>query len=563
MPKKLLTVFFIVLPIGVYFGYLGYFSVNLPNTDDLPTVFNFINTFYPFKLDKLAALFVPFREHVVVLSKLSGYGQVLLAGTLNLKTLILLGNLFWVGVAYRLYVIFKQTKLQLVYFLPVTLILFQFQFAEISFWSMAIWSNIAVLWLLVESINALLTDNKSTFRYLSALLFAILAVFTNGNGMLVLPIGLVVLLFKKEPFKKTAGWFLASAIAVYLYWQCRQSINSGYGIANDATVILLGVFAFAGSYADVVSGSFRWLAVGLGLLIVAGSVVVGFKNYAKTIFLPFNLFKLLAILSFILATAAATTLFRTRFDGLDALFLGRYRHYSALAFAVFYLVLLTGINWQKKYLNALFFAFTAFALVASALSYYRDWGYRYFQRQELTADAYNARFNNRLYLHLQNPPPLEVEFQRAARAGLFEGERYKILQKPFALPADTTAGAIQIDWKMNTNQSATLCNRVIGVQTDDLTYQLGADFQSFWVLSNGKNAYLFPATAVKASPKAFVLNGTYFKKGLKGEIPLCQIAKQGQYRLYLLNTNTKTGQRLYSGKGFRLYFERAKAAVRG
>jgi|GEM_PF-1474513 len=555
MPKKLPIIFLIVLPVGVYFGYLWYFAVNLPNTDDLPTIFNFINVFYPFKWGQLAGLFAPFREHVVVLSKLSAYVQVILQGTLNLKTLIVLGNLFWVGVAYRLYAIFKQTKLQLVYFLPVTLILFQFQFAEISFWSMAIWANMAVLWLLVAAMNALITDSKNNFGYLKALLLAILATFTIGNGMLVLLIGLVVLLFRRASFKKTAGWFLASAIAIYWYLQCRQTVHNSYGMANDLQVILLGVFAFTGSYADVVSGSFRWLAVLVGLLIVAGSAWVGFKNYVKTVFLPTNLFKLLAMLSFILVTAAATTLLRTNFDGLDALFLGRYRHYSALAWAIFYLVLLTGFTWKKKHLNVLFFVFTTFAVAASALSYYRDWGYRYFQRQELTADAYNMRFNNRLYLHLQNPPPLEAEFWQAYRARLFEGERYEILQKPFVLKENINAGNIQIDWKINTNHSATLCNQIIDVKTNDLTYQLGNDSQAFWVLQSSKSTYLFSATAIKANPKAFILNGTYFKKGLNGEIPLCQIAKQEVYKIYLLTTNRHTGSRLYAAKGFGLHFK--------
>ncbi|TAE40259.1 MAG: hypothetical protein EAZ70_06420 [Runella slithyformis] len=552
MQRKLLACFLVLFPIIAYFSYLFCFAVNLPNTDDLPAIFDFIGQFYPFKSEKWPALFVPFREHVVVLAKIAAYVQLLLQGTLNLKILILLGNLFWVGVAYRLYTIFRQTKLPLIYFLPVTLILFQFQFAETAFWTMALWSNVAVLWLLGESLHLLVDSNnkhKPQFRW--ALLLAVLAVFTNGNGVLILPMGLVILWLKKENIQKMAVWLLVSVATVYFYLQCRQNINSDYGIASNLKVILLGVFAFTGSYADVVSGSFRWLAAPVGLLIVVGSGWVGIKNYSKRTFLPAHLFKLLAFLGFILATAAATTLLRTGFNGLDALFLGRYRHYSALALAIFYLVLLGGITWQPQKAKMILVAFSAFALVASALSYYRDWGYRYFQQQELTADTYNMRFNNRLYLHRQQPQPLENYFRQVADAHIFAGEPYKILQKPVAL---TSPIPIKMNWEIAKNQSLDLCNEVIEVEAEAVEYPLKNGHQSFWVLSNTKNSYLFSGTATKASPKQFILNGTYFKKGLKGEIPLCQIVKQGEYRLYLLHTNNQAGGQLYVSTDFKLRF---------
>ena len=550
MQRKILVGLLVILPIIAYFNYLFYFAVNLPNTDDLPAIFDFLVWFYPFNLEKWPILFVPFREHVVVLSKLSAYLQLLLQGILNLKVLILVGNLFWVGVCYRLYTIFQQTKLPPLYFLPVTLILFQFQFAETAFWSMAIWSNMAILWLLCESLN-LVIIHKNKYQFLEALLLAVLSVFTNGNGILILLIGFLILWLKKENVQKLAIWLVVSSLAIFLYLQCRQNIQSDYGFANNVKVILLGVFAFTGSYADVVSGSFRWLAAPVGLLVVVGSGWIAVKNYSKIHFLPPHLFKLVAFLTFILATAAATTLFRTGFDGLDALFLGRYRHYSALALAIFYLVVVGGINWQHKQLKMLLVAFSSFALIASALSYYRDWGYRYFQRQELTADTYNMRFNNRLYIHRKHPEPLEKYFQQVTKAGLFDGESYQTLQKPLVI---STNDSIRIDWKTTKNQSSELCNEVVEVEAEDLEYPLKNGHQAFWVLSNTEDTYLFSVTAVKSSPKQFVLNGTYFKKGLKGSIPLCQIVRQGTYRLYLLQTDLQTQKQILLVSGFKLAF---------
>ena len=199
----------------------------------------------------------------------------------------------------------------------------------------------------------------------------------------------------------------------------------------------------------------------------------------------------------------------------------------------------------------LLIGFSAFALIASTLSYYRDWGYRYFLQQELTADTYNMRFNNRLYLHRQNPEPLENYFRQVSAAHLFAGEPYKILQKPVET---TPSFPMKMNWKIERNQSTELCQEVIEVEIEDFTYPLKDGHQSFWVLSNTKNTYLFSTMALKASPKQFVLNGTYFKKGLKGTIPLCQIVKQGEYRLYLLRTNNQVSNLLYVDPDFKLRF---------
>ena len=113
---------------------------------------------------------------------------------------------------------------------------------------------------------------------------------------------------------------------------------------------------------------------------------------------------------------------------------------------------------------------------------------------------------------------------------------------------------MKMNWKIERNQSTELCQEVIEVEIEDFTYPLKDGHQSFWVLSSTKNTYLFSTMALKASPKQFVLNGTYFKKGLKGTIPLCQIVKQGEYRLYLLRTNNQVSNLLYVDPTFKLRF---------
>ncbi len=541
MLKKILSAFFIGLPILLYFLYLYRFSIPFPNEDDLPAIFAFINRAFPFNDDAWRLFFTPFREHVILPAKVVAYLQIVISGCLNLATMVLLGNLCWIRVSWLLYKNAREAHIQPLYFLPVPFILFQAQFTETAFWPMAVWSNMIVVWLALESIHWLIDTkgNKkiSNRRFIGAFVLAIVAVFSNGNGLLVILIGLGILFFQRASAVRILIWAGLGGLFIGFYWWAKSlgMPDNTYGTQTNPLQLILGLFMFIGSYGDFISGSFKWLAVILGAFLLGVLWFVNFNALKRPGYWNSNHFKLMASALFVLLTAAAVALLRTEPVGVDSVLLGRYRHYSALLTAIGYLVLIIYLRTIQINVQKVFVVFLMGSLGVGVLSYYRDWGYRYMEYQKFWADTYNMEKNNLLYFNWKSQSGLP-EVYRASLAQNILCPTENSLINVTALKTDSLAPIIpvELEWT-EVEGSADRCRRVAMIKTDTLAFVLKKGEGWLWMLENQSyQRYFISATAIKTSPVQLLTKQQYFKPGFSGEIPPCFLPP-GTYRLFLVH----------------------------
>lgn len=534
------------LPILFFFGYLWRFSTPFPNEDDIPAILAFINRAFPFTDESWRLLFVPFREHVILPAKVIAYCQVLFTGSMNLKAMILLGNLFWVRVLLLLYSLTKEAKLPSFLFLPVPFILFQVQFSETALWPMALWSNLIVVWLGLESLNLLISTQKDFWRFGLAFLMALSATFSNGNGLLVLIIGFAVLLFQRAEKKRIFIWFSLGAVSITCYWWAKSLgvPDQQYGVQANPLKWFAGCMIFIGNYGDFVAGSLRNLALVLGFVLTTILSAINFLQIRKAGYFTSLYFKLAAAFLFILMTGAAVALLRTEPVGLEAMYLGRYRHYSALAVSIVYISCLYYL-YPRRQANRLFYFTFPISILVTILSYYKDWGYRYMDNQRFFTDAYNMKYNNTLYVEKKDQMAFPQIFRETLDKNLLTtGQTQLVEQASDWLTPPAGSPVISTTLQTDTFADTSGCSTVYIVESEQPAFQLGEGEMWVWMLKNDERIYLYPSTSIKTKPSQLIRNFAYFKPGFWGEIATCRLPK-GIYSLFLVHISKNNSIRFY------------------
>ncbi|CAG5005755.1 hypothetical protein DYBT9275_03644 [Dyadobacter sp. CECT 9275] len=141
--------------------------------------------------------------------------QLWITGTIDIKWLIVTGNLFMFGTAYLFYKTLKAEQLSWYYFIPVPYILFNLVYSENAFWGIAAIQNTPVIFWALLAVYGLGRDNRAGWYI--GFFSAIIATFTSGNGMLTWIVGVVFLLYQKN-FRFLVIWILAAAAVLSFYF---------------------------------------------------------------------------------------------------------------------------------------------------------------------------------------------------------------------------------------------------------------------------------------------------------------------------------------------------------
>jgi len=357
------------VPILAYFLFFFSFAVDLPVEDDysvLAFAINFTNPEWP---AKPAMFFSLHNEHRIATLRALVLGLRTLSLRIDWVLIAFLGNL---GILALLALLWKgvgragggpPAPVHLAAgLLPAVFILFQPQHHELALWAMCAVTNIGVvvfaflaLFFLANSGSPAARDllckiplsppfskgeNGRPLFFATALVFAFLAVYTNGNGIFVWLSGAAILLAARS-FRRLAVWLGFGLLSAGLYFW-------GYARnpAHPAVLpFLLGHPLDVLKYFLSVLGS----AADFGVLRPAAPLLAGAATLAASIGLwikrldrkePF----LSAALLFIFLSLAAQSLTRAPF-GLAQSLESRYKFYSALAAA---LVLLGWIRLARS-----------------------------------------------------------------------------------------------------------------------------------------------------------------------------------------------------------------------
>ena len=221
--KALISAIAVALPVAFFYSILLGQASEIPIYDDYRLLLGFVNVMVGLQtFSAKASYFLGaqhneyklFFAHGVVWLQFAALGHV------NMRLLCAIGNGFGLLLGMLLWKMFlpnhKNIASRLVYFIPVSWLLFQFQFIETLNWATGSLQNLPVLFFSLGAIYLLVRGMRREF--IAALAFLIMAIASNGNGLLVIPIGILILALNRR-YGRIVPWLVVSAgcLAAYAY----------------------------------------------------------------------------------------------------------------------------------------------------------------------------------------------------------------------------------------------------------------------------------------------------------------------------------------------------------
>lgn len=435
--RKYVYLFLFFIPLAIYFSWVLYFAVNVPQLDDFDAILQSTKRIQSAESFAQAwnVLINFHNEHRIAYTRfVSLLVSRLNGGPIDLRILILWGNLALAGLAYLFYRSFRTASLPLAYFLPIPFLLFQLQFFENTFFAMAALQNLGVwcwvgwsLWLLsFDDDKETVTKHISRSQRLhfgGAISMAILATFTSGNGFTVWPIGLVLVLLRRKK-RQTIIWLASSLLVFALYF---KGFNfSASQSHNNLWQLLEACFGFMGAFVGAGSLGTKFPAL-IGFILTVGVMGWAIQRLVSRGFdwtvsgqLPLTRAQTfwLAFFVFLVGTAGIVAINRP-----PALITGtpRYKLASVIALCLFYLVIIQAIERTRFQLLAFNF-FLFFSVIFFTVTYWKNTPVVQQQRQALLQDLRDfqqtGKVNNPVYDQGFYRP--EEDWKAAIEAGLYQ-----------------------------------------------------------------------------------------------------------------------------------------------
>jgi hypothetical protein len=146
------------------------------------------------------------------------WAQFALLGHVNFAQLCVLGDSAVLVLAFILWSMFlpgqKDIARRLALFVPVAWLLFQMEYWETLNWALASLQN---LWVIVFSLGAILCVLRPTRKaYIGGLVLYVLAISASGNGSLLLPVGLMIMVTRRQ-LVRAVGLLAVSLVCIAAY----------------------------------------------------------------------------------------------------------------------------------------------------------------------------------------------------------------------------------------------------------------------------------------------------------------------------------------------------------
>lgn len=350
LSRKHLWYLVIFFPILVFFGIFFFYMINVPINDDY-ALLDFINKYVTTSsfYEKVKLIFAQHNEHRIVYDRIWTIISYKTSGNLNFTLLALIGNLSLIGITVIFFKKFKKLGKELLLFLPITVIIFNISNWENITFSMATLSNFTVIYFALMSLYFLCSDTFLSKKNLFlSVLFFILAVLTQGGGMFLFPLSLLILIYKKE-YKNVMIYLALSLPIIFIYfydYTSPGSIGFTASIVEYNFKIIPFIFAFLGNafnyyliYSDNINQSSN-TAIFSGIVLLILFFYITYKQYYKQ-----NLF-IYSVLLFFIISACATSVSRVSF-GIDAAGASRYRINGIIFVVAIYFWLIESFNLKK------------------------------------------------------------------------------------------------------------------------------------------------------------------------------------------------------------------------
>ena len=521
----------LLIPVGIFFWVWDYYAINIPKWDDHALKAFLVEYLQaPDFSGKIQALFRQHNEHRITLTRFVALLDYKIFGALNFKRLMLYGNLSMLGVVALWWVLLKNNRKPFYTLIPVPFIWLTLSHYENMYWGMAAVQNFGVVVLSAWALYCSVSRRRGPF--ILSLLLAALACLTSGNGLLVLPIGAILLLLAPR-WRRLIVWLVVSAGYLLVYFLDFQRSPANPDAHFAVGKFIKGYLYFLGSFAEsfpVQNHAQACLILGTILFLVAISIGFGtvfslVRNRYEYDFAKITDLFCLGIILFILGTAMIVVYSRVGF-GLEGLLTSRYKIYSFLLLLVAYLYVVIPIrgSFLSPYVSGIVF-FNALYLVFSNHYHLVD---AHNLRKYQTTEHFNGTYPDRSLVASKDTTLAGSLVEEPA---VFYDDLLPLIKAASRQSfAGSTAGLTELSQATTIQQIA----ENIEIRNTSYSNQRLQDSGVYFVLSSAKRYYLFPADRRRnTNRKQLFLHQTYFAPGFYADIPLYKVEK-GKYAVGIL-----------------------------
>jgi hypothetical protein len=343
--------FLSLIPIFSFFFIQNKFIVNAAYSDDWNAINGLVIRYFSAGdsfFDKLSLIIGQNNEHREGYLSIIAIIQFWIFGNINYKLFDLLGSISILGVFFILYgYLLKFNKPRWI-ILPISFILFNFLYYQNSFWAICALQNNTILFFVLITFY-FLVDLNSKFKFTLALLFAVLATFTSGNGLLIFISALP--LFKESHPKFISIWLLTFLFIVILYYTGYVHPLQRANLLDNALLfwpITKSFFVYLGSSVLIFSfGSIDVLiasSFSLGLILVAILIKFLIDHFKSIVLVKSNFDFIVSGLLFILLTMLVYSIGRAN-ERTELVFESRYAITMSIGLCLITLLLYSLISF--------------------------------------------------------------------------------------------------------------------------------------------------------------------------------------------------------------------------
>jgi hypothetical protein len=527
--RNLAGIALMIVPIVYFYLILEAYTLNIPYTDD----FNLLETIHNFNVAgdfraKIEVLFEQVNQHRFGFERTVMLLMYFITGTVNIKTQILLGNLFMLGISFLLFLSIKKEQISWYYFIPVPYVLFNLVYFENAIWGIAAIQNTPlVFFAFLTAYGISRNDNKGLFLGIIA---ALLTTFTSGSGILTWIIGFLILLVQKR-FKIVFVWLVIAAGVLAFYFLFDYTVIESHtgSVWPHPVFNLIFVLAFWGNalYLDFLhplSSSYypdMIACVALGAAIIVVFAVWFVKLFVKRKPLWSDWF-LWGAMMFVMGTGAMFVISRPISDYVmygGTVFSRRYMIFGvALLATVYVCVIILAKNFKgvKRFAAVLGLIFF---LALNFVSYYLSVESIRRFHEDLVIDSFYWQ-NHKTFLTTgdnfgdipfwNHPTRMRNLIDTLKANNLVSFDLYKALP-PHQRILSETGQSEQFKGKFNVqisdlNAGANGPAKYYRFEVDDIA----AEKPSYIVLASGDRTLLLPALPVPNTPVDFLTTQDYY-----------------------------------------------------
>lgn len=301
-------------------------ALNIPKWDDYTNILQFMDTWIEADniSDKFKAFTSHINEHILLVNHVIVLCQYYLTGTINFAWLMAIGNLFYIGSALVLWCFFQSNAERAWIFSVIMLVCVSFHAYDSLLWAMTAISNQAVIFF---SLLAIYCASKS--RHILMMIFSTLAIFSQANGLLMIPV-LGIWMYTQQGFSRAMkNWLVYSALVITLYIFCYW-YGSIYQLTHDTNSLqLINILLLPVSFLATL-GSLPFPQANITSLIIStasGALILHFAF--QQIRIKAYPTSQLAILAFLFISILMLVATRGLIQGPGVAFVSRYKMYTA------------------------------------------------------------------------------------------------------------------------------------------------------------------------------------------------------------------------------------------